>query len=69
LIDLPLLVLLPERDPAGPRPEHLLLGSQFLTHYGFRVLLDYSQIQYPHEETSRRPRVDSRAICGFLELD
>jgi hypothetical protein len=68
-IELPLLVLLPERDPAGPRPEQLLLGSRFLTHYGFRVVLNYSELQYLGEDSAGSPRIDSRVRCGSLELD
>jgi hypothetical protein len=68
-IELPLTVLLPDRDPAGPRQEQLFLGSRFLTHYGFRAVLEYSEFQYLEEDRPGNPRIDSRATCGFLELD
>jgi hypothetical protein len=67
-LDFPVLALLPDRDPAGPRPEHSLLGAEFLTHYGFRVTFDYSAVHFLPSVTSRLPVPDPLAPCGTLEL-
>jgi hypothetical protein len=40
-----LLVLLPDSDPPGPRPDSVLIGSQFPRHYGMSLVVNYSAIQ------------------------
>jgi hypothetical protein len=62
-----LLVLLPERDPPGPRPEHVLLGTEFLLHYGLQEVLDYSSIQYLEDPSGGQRSIDPSILCGFLE--
>jgi hypothetical protein len=62
-----LFAVLPERDPPGPRPEQVLLGSEFLLHYGLRAIVDYSSIQFRDDATSGQRRVDASISCGFLE--
>ncbi len=66
-VDLPLLVLLPDRDPPGPRPEMLYLGMEFLRHYGLRLSVDYGAIQYlPPDETGQR-QLDRSIPAGFMQ--
>jgi hypothetical protein len=64
-----ILVLLPDRDPAGPRPEFPVLGSDFLLHYRVRVGMDYSAIPFLHDPATGKRRVDPRGRCGWLEID
>jgi hypothetical protein len=68
-IDFRVLVLVPDRNPSGPRPEHILLGAEFFTHYGLRVTFDYSAIRYLEEVSTRQRRIDSSISCGYLEKD
>ncbi len=63
----PVLVLVAERDPPGPRPPHVLLGAEFLRHYTLRVVLDYSAIRYVAQGQSGRSSVDVSVPCGYLE--
>jgi hypothetical protein len=63
----PLVVLLPDGHPPGPRPDCLFLGEQFLMHYDLRVTLDYPAIRYLPDVPGRR-RLDSTGRCGFLEM-
>jgi hypothetical protein len=66
-LDLRLLVLVPDRDPPGPRTNHALLGAEFLTHYGLRASLDYQAISYvPHPTTGQR-QIDVSVVAGHLE--
>jgi hypothetical protein len=48
------LVLVPDRDPPGPRLDHVLLGTEFFTHYTLRVTVDYSSLSHLPETTARR---------------
>jgi hypothetical protein len=65
--DLSLKVLLPDRDPPGPRPEYPLLGARFLAHYEMRVTFDYAALRYlPGPAGQRLP--DPLAQCGHLEI-
>jgi hypothetical protein len=66
-IDLPVQVLLPERDPPGPAPGNVLLGSLFLTHYGLRVALNYASFRYTVEPGTAR-RLDSSVPAGHVEM-
>jgi hypothetical protein len=61
-------VWLPERDPAGPRLEHVYLGMEFLTHYGFHVTLDYSSLRRDPAASSSRTRFDASTPVGFLDI-
>ena len=55
--------LLPDRDPPGPTPAHILLGSHFFTHHTrLRLSLRYSDIEY--DPANRRPRAFS--ACGEI---
>ncbi|MGD9711954.1 MAG: hypothetical protein AB7V46_07820 [Thermomicrobiales bacterium] len=62
-----ILVLLPDRDPPGPLVNHVLLGTEFLRHYAFRVLISYAAIRYLDADESGRLGVDPSGACGFLE--
>ncbi len=64
-----LQVLLPDSDPAGPRPECAFLGEQFLTHYDLRLTLDYSAIRYVPSTLPGRKQFDSTVRCGSLRMD
>jgi hypothetical protein len=66
---LPALVLVPDREPPGPRSRHVLLGSEFLEHYSLRVIADYSAIRYLEQSPSNRRGVDPSVSCGHLEKD
>ncbi len=63
-VELPVEVLLPERDPPGPVPEVIFLGMRFLSHYGFRVVLDYTALRF-----TARFEVDSTIPVGALEKE
>jgi hypothetical protein len=63
-----LLVLVPDRDPPGPRTEHVLLGTQFFTHYALRVAIDYSSLRHLDERTAKH-RYDPSTPCGTIETD
>jgi hypothetical protein len=67
-VEFRLLALLPERDPSGPRMEHVLLGMQFLVHYGFRVTLDYPGIQRRPDPETGQLVIDPLSSCGRLEI-
>jgi hypothetical protein len=69
-LELPILVLLPDHDPPGPRPEVAYLGMEFLLHYGMDVVLRYSSFQYvaPETPTSTLP-IDRASPAGYLEID
>jgi hypothetical protein len=69
LAHFPALVLLPDREPSGPRPEHLLLGSEFLIHYGFHLRIDYPAIRYEDGLPDAQRRLDTSVACGCLEKD
>jgi len=60
------LVLVPDREPPGPRLLNVLLGTEFLRHYGMRILISYDAITYSTEEDAERG-VDSSIACGYLE--
>ena len=60
------LVLDPDRDTPGPRADHVLLGTEFLTHYELRVTVDYSSLQPLADPTVRR-RYDPSIPCGVIE--
>jgi hypothetical protein len=62
-----LLVLMPERDSPGPRSDHVVVGSEFLVHYGLRVILDYDRILFAEDAASAQRRLDSSVSCGELE--
>lgn len=65
---LPILFLLPERDPPGPRFGHALLGSQFFTQYGMQIVLDYGAVRYRYDPTAGRRGIDLMAACGRIEI-
>ena len=57
------LGLFPDRDPPGPTPPHILLGTQFFLHHSrLRLSLRYGEIEY--EPVTRRPRAFSD--CGGI---
>jgi hypothetical protein len=57
------LALLPERDPPGPPPAFIQLGTQFFVHHSrLQITLRYGDIEY--EPGSRRPVPTSD--CGDL---
>lgn len=66
---LPTLVLVPDREPPGPRSRHVLLGSEFLEHYGLRVVVDYSAIRFLEQAPAGRRGVDPSVSCGYAEKD
>jgi hypothetical protein len=67
-VEFRLLALLPERDLPGPRTEYVLLGMQFLVHYGFRVTLDYPAIQRRPDPETGQLVIDPLSSCGRLEI-
>jgi hypothetical protein len=66
-VEFRVLALFPEAEPAGPRELVVLLGQQFVLHYGFIVHVDYSAIEYAVNKTGRRELTPSPG-CGRLEL-
>jgi hypothetical protein len=66
-VALPILVLLPERDPAGPPSEMAFLGMEFLVHYDVQVTLTYSALRYAPAGEGRR-QLDRSVPAGFLEI-
>jgi hypothetical protein len=61
--EFPVQILLPDRDPPGPRPEVVYLGMSFLRHYGFRLSWNYADLRFL--ETGQ---VDSSVTVGGLEI-
>jgi hypothetical protein len=68
-IELPILVLFPDQDPPGPRPEVAYLGAEFLVHYSMDVVLRYSSLQYTDPgETAASSTIDRTSPAGYLEI-
>jgi hypothetical protein len=65
----PVLVLVPDREPSGPPSRHILLGAEFLTHYGLRLVIDYAAIRYLGDTATSQRRLDPSIPCGHLEKD
>lgn len=59
------LVLVPDREPPGPPQINILIGSEFLRHYAFRILLSYDSITYIADGSTRR--LDRSVSCGHIE--
>ena len=64
-ITLNVLVLVPDREPPGPRLRHVLLGTEFFRHYGFRVLISFDAITFLDDDERRG--IDASIPCGYLE--
>jgi hypothetical protein len=64
----PFIALFPQSNPPGPRLTSVLLGSQFLTQYGWRVVLDYAALRYATDPVTNRRQLAPGCVCGRLEL-
>jgi hypothetical protein len=62
-------VLLPDREPPGPHIEHVLLGAEFLAHYGLRVVVDYARLASSTTASGSQRKIDESIPWGVLEKD
>jgi hypothetical protein len=68
VVAFPFVALFPQSDPPGPRMDFVPLGQQFLTQYGWRVVLAHSAIRYTTDPVTQHRQRAPGCVCGRLDL-